>query len=99
MPSADLFLEFQRDLLLEDRWLVNGTHYQKTLEAWLVRHDAAREQIGKLFENVYGRELASVMFQRWRIFYLACAELFGYRSGNEWGVAHFLFCKREMAAK
>ncbi len=95
MPSADLFLEFQRDLLFEDRWLINGQHYQKTLEAWLKRHDASRKQILPLFRNTYGHELSKVMFQRWRMFYLACAELFGYRGGEEWGVAHFLFSRRK----
>ena len=97
MPSADLFLEFQRDLLIEDRWLINGRHYQKTLEAWLVLHDAARAQIMPLFEATYGRDLAARMFQRWRMFYLACSELFGYRHGEEWGVAHYLFHRREAA--
>ena len=97
MPSADLFLEFQRDLLVEGRWLINGRHYQKTLEAWLVRHDAARAQILPLFEVTYGRDHAARMFQRWRMFYMACSELFGYRHGEEWGVAHFLFQRREAA--
>ena len=94
MPSADLFLEFQRDLLFEQRWLINGSHYQKTLEAWLVRHDAAKDQILPLFQHVYGQRLAVRQFQRWRMFYLACAELFGFRGGEKWGVAHFLFNKR-----
>lgn len=94
MPSVELFLDFQRDLLVEDRWLIDGRHYQRTLEAWLVQHDAARSHILPLFEQTYGPELASRMFQRWRMFYLACAELFGYRRGEEWGVAHFLFQKR-----
>jgi len=97
MPSAELFLEFQRDLLIEDRWLINGRHYQRTLEAWLVRHDAARTQIMPLFEATYGRDNAARMFQRWRMFYMACSELFGYRHGDEWGVAHYLFQKREAA--
>ena len=95
MPSADLFLEFQRDLLFEDRWLINGQHYQKTLEAWLKRHDASRKQILLIFQATYGQELANIMSQRWRMFYIACSELFGYRGGDEWGVAHFLFSKRE----
>ena len=94
MPSADLFLEFQRDLLIEDRWLINGQHYQKTLEAWLVRHDAGRDRILSIFAATQGNDLALVTFHRWRIFYLACAELFGYRHGEEWGVAHFLFRKQ-----
>ena len=98
MPSADLFLQFQRDLVFEQRWLISGLHYQKTLEAWLVRHDAAGSQIRPIFESTYGRKLAPIMFHRWRLFYLACAELFGYRNGAEWGVAHFLFRRREMAS-
>ena len=97
MPSADLFLEFQRDLLIEDLWLINGQHYQKTLEAWLVLHDAARSQIMPLFEATYGRDNAARMFQRWRMFYMACSELFGFQHGYEWGVAHFLFQRREAA--
>ena len=95
MPSAELFLCFQRDLMFEDLWLINGQHYQKTLEAWLVRHDAARGEILPVFEETYGRKLAPLMFRRWRMFYLACSELFGYRQGEEWGIAHFLFSKRE----
>jgi cyclopropane-fatty-acyl-phospholipid synthase len=97
MPSPDLFLAFQEDLLFEDRWLMSGVHYQKTLENWLVRHDLSRRHIIKLFRSAYGEDLAGRMFHRWRIFYLACAELFGYRNGQEWGVAHFLFTKREGA--
>jgi len=97
MPSADLFLCFQRDLMFEDRWFINGQHYQKTLEAWLIRHDAADKEILPVFEKTYGRELALLMFRRWRIFYMACSELFGYRQGEEWGIAHFLFSKREAA--
>lgn len=95
MPSTDLFLDFQRDLLVEDRWLINGRHYQKTLEAWLIRHDAVRAQIIPLFETTYGRDNAARMFQRWRMFYMACSELFGYQHGEEWGIAHYLFRRRE----
>lgn len=95
MPSAELFLHFPKDLLIEDRWLISGVHYQKTLEDWLVRHDANRGRIMPLFETVYGTELARTMFHRWRIFYLACSELFGFQHGQEWGIAHYRFTKRE----
>lgn len=91
MPSPELFLHFPRDLKIEDRWLIDGRHYQQTLEAWLVRHDAARAEILPQFETIYGRDLGPRMFHRWRIFYLACAELFGYDQGREWGVSHYLF--------
>lgn len=71
-------------------------HYSRTLEAWLVKHDAHRRQIMKLFEDTYGnRAAASIWFHRWRVFYIACSELFGYDRGTEWGVGHYLFEKKK----
>lgn len=94
MPSEALFAVFQDDLRLERLWRVNGSHYARTLLAWLHRHDAAREPILALFREVYGAADAQTWFHRWRLFYLACAELFGYGRGTEWYVAHYLFSKR-----
>jgi cyclopropane-fatty-acyl-phospholipid synthase len=82
MPSTDLFAHFDRDLEIVDEWHLDGTHYARTSEAWyanLMRH---REELEPL---VGGR----ARFQRWRVFFLACAELFGYRNGREWLVAHY----------
>ena len=93
MPSADLFARFQQDLVLEDERRFSGTHYAKTAEAWLARHDAARTEIRALFEGVYGKD-AALWDQRWRIFFLSCAELFGYDQGNEWMVVHQRFTRR-----
>ncbi|MGD2160280.1 MAG: SAM-dependent methyltransferase, partial [Gammaproteobacteria bacterium] len=42
----------------------------------------------------YGRDFAKMWFMRWRMFFLAVSELFGYRDGNEWFVSHYLFSKR-----
>jgi cyclopropane-fatty-acyl-phospholipid synthase len=92
MPSADLFLHFQQpNLKLRDFWWINGAHYSRTLEAWLARHDAARAQVLDLFRETYGAGNELRWFVMWRLFYLACSELFAYRGGAEWGVAHYVF--------
>ncbi len=90
MPADDLARHFQRDLRLIRQWRVNGRHYERTCNEWLRRQDAARDSILPLFAETYGRD-APIWFQRWRMFYMACAELFGYRDGNEWFVSHILF--------
>jgi cyclopropane-fatty-acyl-phospholipid synthase len=91
MPSDDLLLHFQRDLTLERKWRVNGTHYQKTCEAWLQNTDARREKVLSIFAAEPSEESPELRVQRWRIFFLACSELFGFRGGNEWFVSHYLF--------
>ena len=95
MPSADLPLFFQRDLNLEQRWIWDGRHYQKTAEAWLANMDAHREEIMPIFRETYGANQAEQWFMRWRIFFMACAELWGYDDGQEWFVAHYLFSRCE----
>jgi cyclopropane-fatty-acyl-phospholipid synthase len=94
MPSDDLLLYFQDDLLLRNHWRLNGTHYQKTAEAWLQNMDARRETILPTLAEVYGAEEAARWLQRWRIFFMACSELWGFRGGNEWYVSHYLFDRR-----
>ena len=94
MPSADLLPRFDRDLVCLEKWMVNGTHYAKTLEAWLVNMDAARDELMPLFRQTYGADQALKWWVYWRIFFLACAELFNYREGREWYVSHYLFAPR-----
>lgn len=93
MPSHFLFLYFQKDILLDKHWVLNGKHYFKTAEAWLTNMDKQKQQILEVFKETY-RDQAKLWFQRWRMFFMACAELWGYANGQEWVVSHFLFSKR-----
>jgi cyclopropane-fatty-acyl-phospholipid synthase len=92
MPAADTLLWFQDALRIEERWLVDGTHYQRTANHWLQRQDAHRAELMPILREAYG-DAASLWFQRWRMFWMACAELFGYGHGREWMVAHYRFAK------
>jgi cyclopropane-fatty-acyl-phospholipid synthase len=94
MPSDDLLLYFQDDVRIVEHWRVDGTHYQKTSEAWLQRMDQNRDAVKALFARVYGPGEATRWIVRWRVFFLACAELFGYKGGEEWLVSHYLFARR-----
>lgn len=93
MPSDHYLLYFQKDLKIEDHWRVSGTHYQKTSEAWLSRMDAHRAQIVPLFETTYGKDQAVKWWAYWRVFFMSCAELWGFRGGTEWFVSHYRFVK------
>jgi cyclopropane-fatty-acyl-phospholipid synthase len=93
MPSDDLALQCQDDLRLLQRWRWDGTHYQRTAEAWLRNMDERRASLWPLFERTYGVD-ADVWWMRWRLFFMSVAELFGYDEGQQWWVGHYLFEKR-----
>lgn len=97
MPSDDLLLYFQRDVELVEHWTVNGRHYQQTAEHWLQNMDSHKEEIRGIFAQTYGPEEVTKWWVYWRLFYLACAELWGFRGGNEWLVSHYLFRPRPMS--
>jgi cyclopropane-fatty-acyl-phospholipid synthase len=90
MPSDELALRFQDRLRLLARWRWDGTHYERTANAWLENLDARREAALEVLSTTYG-DSAPQWLQRWRVFFMACAELFGYRGGQEWWVSHYLF--------
>ena len=93
MPSHDLLLHFQDDLIIDEVWSMLGTHYEKTSLAWVNKMDANKDSIMKIFLKTYGDD-AKLWFQRWRIFFMSCEKLFGYNNGSEWGVSHYRFNKR-----
>ena len=94
MPSYKLLFYFQHHLMVEKNWHVDGMHYSKTAEAWLENLDRNHRHIMPIMQDVYGPKDAERWLQRWRIFFMACAELWGYRNGNEWLVHHYLMTKR-----
>jgi len=94
MPSDDLLLYFADDVVIEKHWHVPGEHYEKTSEAWLVRMDENEEAIMPILARTYGEAQATKWWVYWRVFFMACAELWGYKDGNEWMVSHYLFRKR-----
>jgi cyclopropane-fatty-acyl-phospholipid synthase len=91
MPSEDLLSRFQSDLRIESQWRVGGEHYAQTARAWLANLDVRREKAESILAVRLGRSEARAQTQRWRMFFLACAELFGYGDGQEWFVGHYLF--------
>jgi cyclopropane fatty-acyl-phospholipid synthase-like methyltransferase len=93
LPSDDLLHFFQKDLRLERRWVVNGSHYMKTQEAWLKQMDSKKAQIMPVLERTYGPRDALKWFVNWRLFFIVCSEFFGLNGGEEYIVSLYLFTK------
>jgi len=93
MPSEDLPLFFQDDLKIIDQWSWSGVNYEKTANAWLKNIDLNKNKVMPVLKDIYGQKDSKKWFQRWRIFFMSCAELWGYQNGKEWKVAHYLFKK------
>jgi cyclopropane-fatty-acyl-phospholipid synthase len=92
MPSADLFGQFDEDLRIVQQWRVSGLEYWRTCEDWLQNLDRSRgELLRVLLPHHSTKAEARVALQRWRMFFLACAELFRFENGDRWQVAHYLF--------
>lgn len=93
MPSEDLPLFFQEDLKIINQWIWSGKQYENTANAWLKNIDLNKNKAMSVLEEIYGKNNSKKWFQRWRIFFMSCAELWGYKNGKEWKVAHYLFKK------
>ncbi len=91
MPCDHLFLYFQEDLIIQKHWVINGVHYQKTANAWLKKMDLYKSELFPFLEETYGKSKCKVWWNYWRVFFMACAELWGYQNGKEWQVSHYLF--------
>ena len=95
MPATDTLLWFQRDLQVEQHWQLDGSHYQRTANHWLQNQDRRKHQVMAVLTKFYGTQCARLWFQRWRMFFMACAETFGYDRGQQWLVAHYRLTQRE----
>lgn len=93
MPSFDWLGSFNEHLHVEEKWWIDGTHYERTSNAWLAKLDANRDGLMPTLEQTYGKGEADRWYHRWRIFFMSCAELFGLNDGAEWGVGHYLLRK------
>ena len=94
MPSESLFSQVQDALQAEQQWRIGGTHYERTANAWLNNMDRQREAIDEVLGAIYGTDGVAQWRARWRVFFMACAEMFGYHGGAEWIVSHYRFKKR-----
>jgi len=93
MPGDHLLFYFNEHLRVEKHWLVSGNHYSKTSESWLRNMDKNKVEILVILKRVYGDRDALRWWVYWRVFFMACAELWGYKNGREWFVSHYLFRK------
>ncbi len=98
MPSYDLFSHFDESLGIDQRWVVDGLHYWRTCESWLENLDCNRSAVLEVLRRHSSHEMAKREMQRWRIFFMACAELFRYRHGQEWFVGHYLFARQNSSS-
>jgi cyclopropane-fatty-acyl-phospholipid synthase len=94
MPSESLFADVQDRFVADDQWRISGRHYERTANAWLANLDRQAAAVDEVFAATYGRDAAPRWRARWRVFFMACAEMFGYHDGSEWVVSHSRFRKR-----
>jgi cyclopropane-fatty-acyl-phospholipid synthase len=95
MPSDDLLLHFQRDLVLSGHWRISGLHYGRTLRAWLDKLDRHESEVRKVLAGAYGAEKETLWLVNWRLFFMVCEETWNLRQGDEYLISHYLFDIRQ----
>lgn len=90
MPSHELMLRFTDDLVVTQRWAINGTHYAKTIAAWQQRLDANAGRALAILRTEHSEREARRLLATWRLFLISTAEVWGWRRGQEWMVSHYL---------
>ena len=90
MPSDRSPYCFPDHLRVADHWRWAGKHYAATADAWLAKLDAHRSPLLELFQRTQPASDAARQLVRWRLFFLACSELFGFQGGTQWWVSHYL---------
>jgi cyclopropane-fatty-acyl-phospholipid synthase len=90
MPGEQLLSKMDQDLTVQHHWTWSGTHYQKTAEAWLSNMDRHKKELMPVLEKTYGKNNGVKWWNYWRVFFMACAELWGHAGGKEWTVSHYL---------
>ena len=95
MPNHNLFRDLESNLDYQKSWMLSGTHYEKTSNAWLDKIDLNKQKVLELFRKKNSNAVAKRKFHFWRLFFIACAEIFGYDNGSEWVVSHHLFKKSD----
>ncbi len=88
MPSHALIRQFGDLFTVEEEWRWSGLHYRRTALDWLANFDANQRAIMPILRDAYGAD-APMWRRRWRMFFLATAEMFGYANGEAWGVSHY----------
>jgi len=99
MPSRDLLSRYDEHFEVVDDWYWDGRHYRDTCDAWLHRMDRHKHRVLEIFQRTYGANCADLWFQRWRMFFMAGAELFGYDDGREWLVGHYRLQPKSRGSK
>ena len=87
MPSHNLFHRLIEPHRVEESWWMDGSHYRRTVEAWLARLDASRPAVATILRPIFGDD-TKLLIQRWRIFLMACSELVGFAGSELLGVSH-----------